>query len=81
MIAFAHIAGVPVEETIPMLAGPGGMLLLARAWLRMHLRRLGAEDGDGGSRRRPAGDQCGGGVVAVSDARSSSAPVERSRAT
>jgi hypothetical protein len=41
MIAFAHIGGVPVEETLPMLAGPGGMLLLARVWLRAH---LGAKD-------------------------------------
>jgi hypothetical protein len=49
VIAFAHVAGVPVEETLPMLAGPGGMLLLARAWLWARLRRA---EPDGGERKR-----------------------------
>ena len=35
----AHVAGVPVEETLPALAGTGGALLLARVWLMLHLRR------------------------------------------
>jgi hypothetical protein len=35
----AHVGGVPVEELIPTLAGAGGMLLLARGWLELHLRR------------------------------------------
>jgi hypothetical protein len=51
VIAFAHVAGVPVEETLPMLAGPGGMLLLARAWLWARLRR---SDDDS---EPPEGDQ------------------------
>lgn len=38
MIVSAHIAGVPVEELIPTAAGAGTALLLARAWLWMHLR-------------------------------------------
>ena len=41
MIEFAHVGGVPVEELLPAVAGPGGMLLLGRAWLSVHLRRLG----------------------------------------
>jgi TRAP-type C4-dicarboxylate transport system permease large subunit len=44
MIVVAHVAGVPVEELLPTLAGPGGMLLLARAWLWMHLRRRKPRD-------------------------------------
>ena len=35
----AHVAGVPVEETLPALAGTGAALLLARVWLMLHLRR------------------------------------------
>jgi hypothetical protein len=35
----AHVAGVPVEETLPALAGTGTALLLARVWLIVHLRR------------------------------------------
>jgi hypothetical protein len=35
----AHVAGVPVEELIPTVAGAGSVLLLARAWLELHLRR------------------------------------------
>jgi hypothetical protein len=31
----AHVAGVPVEELVPLVlaSGPGAGLLLARAWL------------------------------------------------
>ena len=35
----AHVGGVPVEELVPSLAGAGGGLLLARAWLTLRLRR------------------------------------------
>jgi hypothetical protein len=34
----AHVAGVPVEELVPTVAGTGSLLLLARAWLWLHLR-------------------------------------------
>jgi hypothetical protein len=37
---FAHVGGVPVEEMLPSLTGAGAALLLARAWLMLHLRRL-----------------------------------------
>ncbi len=40
MIA-AHISGVPVEELLPV-AGGGAALVVARAWLAVHLRgRMG----------------------------------------
>ena len=35
----AHVAGVPAEEMLPGLAGTGGALLVARAWLALYLRR------------------------------------------
>ncbi len=35
----AHVGGVPLEETLPGLAGASTLLLLARAWLMLHLRR------------------------------------------
>jgi hypothetical protein len=35
----AHVGGVPLEELLPMAAGAGAGLLLARAWLMMRLRR------------------------------------------
>jgi hypothetical protein len=35
----AHVAGVPVEELMPTAAGAGSMLLLARAWVSLRLRR------------------------------------------
>ena len=35
----AHVAGVPVEETLPALAGTGTALLIARAWVMLRLRR------------------------------------------
>jgi hypothetical protein len=38
MIA-AHIAGVPVEELAPLLAGPAAGLALVRAWISVSLRR------------------------------------------
>lgn len=42
----AHVGGVPVEELLPAAAGTGSALLMARAWLWMHLRR-GDDTGDG----------------------------------
>ena len=35
----AHVGGMPLEEVLPSIAGAGGGLLLARAWLAVHLRR------------------------------------------
>jgi hypothetical protein len=36
----AHIGGVPLEETLPSVAGASaGLLLLARAWVMLHVRR------------------------------------------
>jgi hypothetical protein len=35
----AHVAGFPVEEIVPALSGAGLGLLLARAWVALHLRR------------------------------------------
>jgi hypothetical protein len=39
VIVFAHVAGVPVEELMPLLPGITAALLLARAWVMMRLRR------------------------------------------
>jgi hypothetical protein len=44
---FAHIAGVPVEELLPTVAGAGGALVAARAWLAFHLRRRSPSDAPG----------------------------------
>ncbi len=35
----AHLAGVPVEELLPALAGTSAGLLAARGWLVLCLRR------------------------------------------
>jgi hypothetical protein len=40
----AHVGGVPVEEMLPSLVAPGAMLLVARGWLRFHLRRRAEDD-------------------------------------
>lgn len=37
----AHIAGMPVEELVPSLAGTGVGLLAVRGWLALHMRRDG----------------------------------------
>jgi hypothetical protein len=34
----AHIAGMPVEELLPSLAGPAAGLVMVRAWMAMSLR-------------------------------------------
>jgi len=39
VIPLAHVGGMPVEELLPALASTGGSLLVARAWLNLHLRR------------------------------------------
>lgn len=41
MITLAHVAGVPLEELLPMVAGPGAGLLAVRAWVAVNLRRRG----------------------------------------
>jgi hypothetical protein len=38
VIPLAHVGGVPVEELLPWLAGPG-TVVVARAWLAVRLRR------------------------------------------
>lgn len=39
MIPPAHIGGMPVEELLPGLVGPGAGLLVVRAWLALTMRR------------------------------------------
>jgi hypothetical protein len=39
VIVRAHVAGVPVGELIPMAAGVGTALVLARTWISPHLPR------------------------------------------
>jgi len=39
VIPLAHVAGMPLEELLPMVAGPGTGLLAVRAWVAMSLRR------------------------------------------
>ena len=35
----AHVAGVPLEEAMPALAGTSTGLLVVRGWLALRLRR------------------------------------------
>jgi hypothetical protein len=39
VIPLGHVGGVPLEELLPGLVGAGGSLVVARAWLTIHLRR------------------------------------------
>lgn len=39
MIPLGHVAGMPVEELLPSLAGPVGGLLMVRAWIAASVRR------------------------------------------
>ena len=39
MIPLAHVGGMPVEEFLPWLAGPGTGLVMARAWISVRLRK------------------------------------------
>lgn len=41
MSPLAHVGGVPVEELLPWLAGPGAGLAMARAWVAVSVRRRG----------------------------------------
>jgi hypothetical protein len=43
VIPLAHVGGMPVEELLPWLAGPG-TVVVARAWLAVHLRRREERD-------------------------------------
>jgi hypothetical protein len=45
----AHVGGVPLEEILPSVTGAGASLLLARAWLTLHLRRRRDPESDRGS--------------------------------
>jgi hypothetical protein len=44
VIPFAHVAGMPLEELLPIVAGPGTGLLAVRAWMAMSLRRRGEDE-------------------------------------
>ena len=39
MILAAHVAGMPLEELLPLVAGPGGGLLAVRAWVAVSMKR------------------------------------------
>ena len=39
MIVFGHVGGVPVEEVMPLVPGVAAGLAMARAWVKMRLRR------------------------------------------
>jgi hypothetical protein len=39
MIPLGHVGGMPVEEFLPWLAGPGTGLVVVRAWISARLRR------------------------------------------
>jgi hypothetical protein len=41
----AHVGGVPLEETLPALAGTSTGLLVVRAWLMLRLRRRREPEG------------------------------------
>jgi hypothetical protein len=41
----AHVAGVPLEELLPLGGAAGAGLVLARGWLAAHLRRGGDRRG------------------------------------
>lgn len=42
----AHIAGVPVEETLlPLMSGMGPAVMLVGAWVMAYLRRRSGSDG------------------------------------
>jgi hypothetical protein len=48
----AHIGGVPLEEGLPFVSGAGtGLLLVARAWIGLRLRRRRQPRPDEGSMR------------------------------
>jgi hypothetical protein len=38
MIPVAHVGGLPLEEILPAIGGPGAGLLVGRAWLILRFR-------------------------------------------
>jgi hypothetical protein len=44
VIPLGHVGGVPAEELLPWLVGPGTGLVVARAWIAVRLRRRGGRD-------------------------------------
>jgi len=44
VIPLAHVAGMPLEELLPMVAGPGAVLLAVRAWVAVSLRHRGERE-------------------------------------
>ena len=40
-VVIAHIAGVPLEELLPLAYGSGALLAAARAWVSARRRRAG----------------------------------------
>lgn len=43
MIALGHIGGVPAEELLPWLVGPGTGLAVVRTWIAVSMHRRGSE--------------------------------------
>jgi hypothetical protein len=35
----AHVGALPLEEILPFVSGAGAGLVLARAWIMVHVRR------------------------------------------
>jgi hypothetical protein len=44
VIPFAHVASMPLEELLPILAGPGTGLVAVRAWMAVSVRRRGENE-------------------------------------
>ena len=40
----AHVAGVPLEELLPLVPAAAAALALARAWLMLRVRRFGGAE-------------------------------------
>jgi hypothetical protein len=38
-VIFAHVGGIPLEESLPALAGTSTGLLVVRGWIMLRLRR------------------------------------------
>jgi len=39
VIPLGHVGGMPLEELLPAIAGPGAGLLMVRAWIATHPHR------------------------------------------
>lgn len=63
----AHVAGIPAEELLPALAGMGGLVLLARGWMELQLRRMSGRacEGPGPARNLPVTLSSDGGALAM----------------